>query len=264
MSFTCFNTVVREKVAFVEIDLARKANCMTREFWDELPLLMSELEGRDDVAVVVISGSGKHFSSGIDAKILVDIMENDSDDKTAYIEAEIRKMQLAISSVEACSKPVIAAIHGACVGGGVDLITACDIRMSTYSAAFCVLETKLGIVADLGTLQRLPKLVGEQLARELSYSSRLFTGYKAKKFGLVRSLHFTKDKLLKAALVLAKEFAQMPLEAVSGTKKSLNFSRDHSVEDGLIEIARENSINLQSEQTAEQIKKLKKRLSKSN
>ena len=91
---------------------------MTREFWDELPLLMSELDQSHEVSVIILSGSGKHFSSGIDAKILVEIMENDSEDKTAYIEAEIRKMQLAINSVEACSKPVIAAIHGACVGGG--------------------------------------------------------------------------------------------------------------------------------------------------
>lgn len=263
MSFTCFKILIKEKVAFVEINLAKKANCMTKEFWYELPILMAELEESSEVSVVVISGSGKHFSSGIDANILVEIMDNESDDKTAYIEAEIRKMQLAISSIEDCSKPVIAAIHGACVGGGVDLVTACDIRMSTYSAAFCILETKLGIVADLGTLQRLPKLIGEQAARELSYSSRMFTAYRAKKLGLVRSLHFTKEQLMKSALKLAKEFADLPLMAVTGTKRSLNFSRDHSVQEGLCHIAKENALNLQSEQTANQIRILKKRLSKS-
>ena len=263
MAFTCFNLVIRDWVAVVEINLEKKANCMTREFWDELPKIMQTLDKDETVRVIIIHGKGKHFSSGIDANILFDIVDRESADKTAYIEKEIIKMQQAISSVERCSKPVIAAIHGACVGGAVDLITACDIRLASMRSAFCVLETKLGIVADLGTLQRLPLIVGQQWARELSYSSRMFTAYTAKKIGLIKSVHINKSQVLKASHHLASRIAAMPPLAVQGTKKSLNYSRDHSVDAGLKQIAEENAHNLQSHETATMINDLKKMINKS-
>ena len=172
MSYSCFLVEKLDSVAHVRINLAKKANCMTKEFWLELPLLMGELSGDSSVKVVIISGEGKHFSSGIDVGVLVSIVEHSEADKAKYIKDQISLMQKAISSIEDCNKPVIVAISGACLGGAIDLITACDIRLASIGSAFSVLETKLGIVADLGTLQRLPYIVGDALTRELAYSSR--------------------------------------------------------------------------------------------
>ena len=262
MSYSSFLCEINKGVAHVQINLAKKANCMTKEFWHELPMLMAELSENDAVSCVILSGVGKHFSSGIDANILVSIMDSDAEDKTEYIKKEIIKMQNAISSVELCKKPVIAAIHGACLGGAIDLITACDIRIASFKSAFSILETKLGIVADLGTLQRIPSIIGEGYARELAYTSRVFNSLNAKKYGLIRSVHLSKNSCLAKAFKLAEEISELPKNAVSGTKRSLNFNRDHGVYKGLEHIAEHNSKDLQNEQTAKQITLLKKMLSK--
>jgi enoyl-CoA hydratase/carnithine racemase len=156
-----------------------------------------------------------------------------------------------VGAAEACRKPILAAIHGACIGGGVDLITACDIRYATADARFSVKEIDLAIVADLGTLQRLPRLIGDGLARELAFTGRSFGGEEALAMRLVNRVFADQEALLSAVLEAARVIARKSPATIRGIKQELNYSRDHTVAQGLLHVAKHNASHLFSDDLAE-------------
>ncbi|CAK9144364.1 unnamed protein product [Ilex paraguariensis] len=182
-------------------------NALSRDFFSEFPRALSSLDQNPDVAVIILSGIGESFCSGIDLKTLTSIVAGLHADRgrtNERIRREIKAFQDAITAIEKCRKPVIAAIHGACVGGGVDIATACDMRFCTEDAFFSVKEVDLAITADLGTLQRLPSIVGHGNAMELALTGRRVSGLEAKQMGLVSSVFASKEALSNGVSAIAE------------------------------------------------------------
>ncbi|CAH8348456.1 unnamed protein product [Eruca vesicaria subsp. sativa] len=233
-------------------------NALSLDFFSELPVALSSLDQNPDVSVIILSAAGKHFCSGIDLSSLSTISTQSSSgtDRGRSSEAlrrRIKSMQAAITAVEMCRKPVIAAVHGACIGGGVDLVTACDVRYCSEEAFFSVKEVDLAIVADLGTLQRLPRIVGYANAMELALTGRRFSGCEAKDIGLVSRVFGSKLELDKGVMIIAEGIAAKSPLAVTGTKAVLLRSREMSVEQGLDYVATWNSGMLISEDLNEAV-----------
>lgn len=217
-----------------------RANSMTPDFWTDLPRLMDRFSAEGTVRAVIIAGEGRHFTSGMDLATFDAIVSlfREEPGRGAYaFRNMILKLQDTFTSIERAPFPVIAAVHGACIGGGIDLITACDVRIATADASFSIEEIHLGLAADVGTLQRLPKLIAPSIAAELAYSGRRFGAEEAHRFGLVSSLHADREALLSAARALAGSIAAKSPLAMAGIKRNLAFSRDHGVADGLDYVA---------------------------
>lgn len=256
-------------VAQLLLNRPSRSNALDPTLFRELPLAIAHLDARPSVRVIVLRGSGNNFCSGIDLSTLVQAQKdgvgggddgggsgrNSSDDPNGTADGararertlrSIKLMQEAFTSLEDCRKPVIAAIHGACIGGGVDLVTACDLRYCSVDSYFSVKEVDLAIVADLGTLQRLPLLVGHGNAMELALTGRKFSASEAKKMGLVHDVFGSKGAMEEQVNALARNIAAKSPLAVIGTKKTLLKSRDLSVRDGLDYVATWNSAMLMS------------------
>ncbi|KDP26858.1 hypothetical protein JCGZ_18016 [Jatropha curcas] len=233
-------------------------NALSRDFFTEFSAALSSLDQNTDAAVIVLSGTGDHFCSGIDFKALNSITDHppsfDRARANEKLRREIKVLQDAITAIERCRKPVIACVHGGCIGGGVDIVTACDIRYCTQDAFFSVKEVDLGITADLGTLQRLPGIVGYGNAMELALTGRRFSGQEAKELGLVSRVFASKESLDEGARLVAEEIAAKSPLAVTGTKAVLLRSRDMNLEQGLDYIATWNSAMLVSDDLTEAIK----------
>lgn len=239
-------------VTHVELNRPDKRNAMNRAFWSEMVTCFNEIADDPDCRVVVVSGAGKIFTAGIDMMdIASNVLQPEGDD-TARISWNIRKIlskyQDTFSVIEKCPKPVIVAVHGACIGGGVDLITACDIRLCTQDAWFQVKEVDIGLAADVGTLQRLPKVIGSRsLVNELALTARKMYADEARSCGLVSRVFVDKEAMMAAALEMAGEIAARSPVAIQGTKVNLIYSRDHSVQEGLNYMATWNMTMLQSD-----------------
>ena len=237
-------------VVHLVMNLPDKANAMTPDFWADLPRLLGELGRDESVRCAILSGEGRHFSSGMDLATFNDIADlfNSEPGRAAYAMRDlILRLQDAFTAIERARFPVIAAIHGACIGGAIDLITACDLRIAAEGAYFAVEEINIGMAADVGTLQRLPKLIAPAIAAELAYTGRRFDAAEAKSVGLVSAVHSDRDALMKAATELARSIAARSPLAIAGIKRNLAWSRDHSVADGLDYIATWNAGMLRSE-----------------
>lgn len=217
-----------------------RANAMSSDFWTDLPRLIAHL-GRDEtVRCAVISGAGKNFTGGMDLAAFADIaklFQAEPGRAALAMRDLILTLQDAFTALERARFPVIAAAHGACVGAGVDLITACDMRLAAADAAFAVEEIHIGMAADVGTLQRLPKLIAPSVAAELAYTGRRFSAEEAKGFGLVSTIYDDREALVAGALDLAHAIARKSPLAIAGIKRNLTYARDHSVADGLDYIA---------------------------
>jgi enoyl-CoA hydratase len=251
----------------LHLQLARpnKANAMNKTMWFEIGEAYRWISCQTDVHVVVLSGKGKQFSSGADINFLLQVMESTEDcssDKTEHLRSEIINMQKAFSAIVDCPIPTIAAIHGVCIGGAIDLISACDIRLASSRSYFSIMETQLGIPADMGTLQRLHFNLPDGRLRELAYTSSIFSGRKAKKWGLVNETYFTRKSLMKAAFNLAKRISLLPSYAVKATKRSLNVNTDSIVANGLNAVATLNSELLQSAEARSTMEELKRKMKK--
>lgn len=257
---------IKDRIATVSLNNPGKLNSLNETMWEEIRSVFIDLHSNDVVNVCVIKGNGKHFSSGIDINYLISVMEKTKvikpEEQKEFLYKTILQMQEAFNAISDCQKPVIAAIHGLCIGAGVDLIAACDIRYALYAAHFNIMETKLGIVADMGTLQRLPRIIGDGDLKELALTSKIFTGIKGKRIGLLNKCFITKKQLYKESFKLAKLIASHPTEAVQGTKETINYSRDHNVADGLEYIARLNSVLLNSPQMESRLDKILSMLKK--
>lgn len=237
-------------IAHVMINRPDKLNAMNAAFWTEIIEAFDWVDQTDSVRVVVVSGAGNNFSAGIDLAMLgeaASAMTSDIGRKAEQIRRNVLQLQRAFNVVDECRKPVIAAIQGYCIGGAIDLISACDMRYSTADAHFSIKEIDVGMAADVGTLQRLPHLIGDGIMRELAYTGRSFSGDEAEKMGLVNRVYADRDQLLEGVNSIANEIASKSPLAIRGTKEMIRYSRDHSVADGLNYIATWNAAMLQSD-----------------
>lgn len=227
-------------VVHLSMNRPQRSNAMSPAFWTGLPRLMAEL-GRDpSVRCAIVSGEGRNFTGGMDLSAFTDIarlFENEPGRAAYAMREEILALQEAFNAIERVPFPVIAAVHGACIGAGVDLITACDMRIASADAYFAIEEIHIGMAADVGTLQRLPKLIAPAVAAELAYTGRRATAEEAKSFGLVSAVHADREAVLAAAFELADAVAAKSPLAIAGIKRNLAYARDHSVADGLDYIA---------------------------
>ncbi|XP_066495156.1 delta(3,5)-Delta(2,4)-dienoyl-CoA isomerase, mitochondrial [Tiliqua scincoides] len=243
---------VRDKVLHVELNRPDKRNAMNAAFWREMVECFNKIAQDSECHAVVISGAGKIFTAGIDlVEMGSEFLLVEGDDvarKSWNIRKKIRDYQETFTVLEKCPKPVIAAVHGACIGGGVNLISACDIRYCTQDAWFQVKEVDIGLAADVGALQRLPHIIGNRsLVNELAFTARKLMAPEAESSGLVSRVFQDKEAMMQGALELAAEIASKSPVAVQGSKVNLIYSRDHSVPDGLHHMAAWNMSMLQTE-----------------
>lgn len=241
-------TVEREgHVATLWLDDADRRNAMGEAFWRDLPLVMADLRADEGVRAVVLAARGRHFTAGLDLTML----SGAEDSRSMY--AMVTRLQASITSVAECPKPVIAAVQGACIGGGIDLITACDIRLAAADAVFSVRETKMAIVADVGTLQRLPKVVAPGHAAELIYTGKDIDAARAGQIGLVNDVLPDHDAVVAAAQAMATEIAANSPLAVQGSKTILTKGADLTVAQGLELVALWNTAFIRSADLKEAI-----------
>jgi enoyl-CoA hydratase/carnithine racemase len=255
MNFTTLDVTLDAGVATVALNRPDKANAMSEPMWFEIEQAMAWLDDTPEARVGIISGRGKAFTAGIDLSMLMGLGAMIEDDcagrRGEKLRRAILKLQDTLSSIERCRKPVLAAIHGACIGGGVDLITACDIRYCSADAWFSVKEIDVGMTADVGTLQRLPRLIGEGMARELAYTGRRVDGAEALQMRLVNRCFYSPEALQAGVMEIARTIAAKSPLAIRGCKEAITYSRDHSVADGLNQIATWNAAMLLSRDLSE-------------
>ena len=232
---TRFSLTLQDHIAHLRLNRPERMNAMDPAFWHELDAVLRQLHRSGEARALVISGEGKHFSSGMDLAVFGDSLALDgaSPEARAAVFDRLGELQATFTLLETLRIPVIFALHGACVGGAVDLVTAGCIRYATRDAFFCVQEINIGMVADVGTLQRLPKLLPMGLVKELAYTGRRLSAERALAYGLVNELFDTPEACVAAALQCAREIAAKPPVAIWGTKQVLHYARDHSVEDSL-------------------------------
>jgi len=245
-----FKTEINDGIAHFILARPEKANSMSPDFWDDLPRLAKELESDPSIRALVISGEGKHFTAGMDLSAFEGILELTKAEpaRGAFALRElILKLQHTFTILEQIRIPVISATHGVCLGAGIDFITACDIRLTAKDTSFGIEEIHVGMTADVGTLQRLPKLIAPGIVRELTYTGRRFSAEEAFSWGLVNSVHESQEDTVNAAIAMAKDIAAKSPLAIAGAKKSLNYARDHSVVEGLDQIATWNAGMLRPE-----------------
>jgi enoyl-CoA hydratase len=239
---TCFKLSVESNVAHIVLARPEALNTMTRPFWNELPALVRDIDENARARVVVISSTGKHFTAGMDLSVFTDGEGVSASGGDQYARAEafrqfVKVLQDSFSCLDNARIPVIAAIQGGCIGGGVDFVSACDIRYATEDAFFQIQEINLGMTADVGTFPRLCKLIPEGWVRELAYAGRRLPAQKAKEIGLVNELLPTQEAMLAHVMELAGEIASKAPVAVAGSKRMINYARDHSIADALDYIA---------------------------
>lgn len=251
MAFEHFKYEVVDKVAHVAINRPDKVNALHEPAWKELKAIFEQIDQDPEVRVAILSGEGKLFCAGIDLQMLMSVKNVENIEcagrRSETILKFIKELQAPINAIENCSKPVLAAIHGGCIGGGVDIVAACDMRYCTDDAYFTIKEIDMGMVADLGTLQRLPKFVKPAVVAEMAFTGRKVGAVEAKEIGLVNSHYSDKDAMMAQVFVLAKLIASKSPLSIRGTKEVLRHTRDHSVEDGLHHMAVWNSAMLLSD-----------------
>lgn len=241
-SYRCFDVEIADRVAHLRLSRPDELNTMVPEFWSELPAIVTAISRTASARVVVISSTGKHFSAGMDLAVFGGDQLTGDDAvelgrKQAGMRQKAKVLQWAFTALEKARVPVLAAVQGGVIGGAVDLVTACDLRYASADAFFCVQEINIGMTADVGTLQRLGKVIPEGVARELAYTGRRMSAQRAYDVGLVQQVYADHDALLAGVLDTAREIAAKSPLAVWGTKVAMNYARDHTVDDALEQIA---------------------------
>lgn len=261
MSYSCFDVQIKNQIAHIILNRPEKRNSMIPAFWNELPEIVRDIDENAKARVIVISSTGPHFSSGLDVASFVQPEITDPKEKRASeisagaaFYGAVKNMQQTFTALQDCRLPVLAAIQGGCIGGGVDLITACDMRYATEDAFITIFETNIGMTADVGTFPRITKVIGDGLARELAYTGRRMPANEAKSAGLFNTVYKDQEALLGAVMEIAKEIASKAPLAIMGCKRMMNYSRDHSIEDSLDYIAIWNASMLQREEIFEAMK----------
>jgi enoyl-CoA hydratase len=235
-SYKTFTVEITNKVAHIIFNRPDALNSMNVDFWHEFPSVIHDINNQSAARAIVISSRGKHFCSGMDLAVF---SENKSDTnielgrKQDQLRRLVLKLQDCFTVLETARMPVLMAIQGGCIGGAVDMVSAADCRYCTSDAFFSIEETKLGMTADVGTLQRLPKLISMGLVKELAYTGRRMPAAEAKQAGLVNQVYDDQQSMITAVLAIAAEIAARSPLAVTGCKEMINYARDHSVSDSL-------------------------------
>lgn len=260
MNTTCFEVSIADHIAHIVLNRPEKRNSMITAFWDELPLVISALEQDDSVRVIVISSTGPHFTAGIDTAVFANNETPNEDPREvehqkrrhgARFYDNVLRMQRTFNCLEECRVPVLAAIQGGAIGGGVDLITACDMRYMSKDGFLTIFEINIGMTADVGTFPRITKLIPEGIARELAYTGRRMSAEEAKDIGLVNAVFDTHEELLAGVMEIAHEITKKAPIAIYGSKRLITYSRDHSTADSLDYISIWNASMLNSAEVRE-------------
>jgi enoyl-CoA hydratase len=255
MTYETLTVTLEDHVATVRLNRPEKANAMNAAMWQEIRKAFQWVDATHEARVAVLQGEGKLFTAGIDLQMMMAIgpqIQNECDGRTREaLRRLILDMQDTLTSLERCRKPVLAAIHGGCVGGGIDLITCADMRYCSQDAYFTIKEIDIGMTADVGTLQRLPKLVGEGITRELAYTGRKCEAQEARQIGLVNRVFETREALYAGVREIAATIAAKSPLSIRGTKEMITYARDHSVADSLNYIATWNAAMLMSKDLTE-------------
>jgi enoyl-CoA hydratase len=257
-AWNAFEVVIADYVAEVTLIGPGKGNAMGPDFWRELPEVFAQLGADDSVRAIVVTGAGPNFSYGLDLIAMADelapvLADGAKAGPRTNFHGTIRRMQAAISAVADCRKPVVAAVSGWCIGGGVDLISAVDIRYAGADAKFSVREVRVGMVADVGSLARLPAIIGDAHVRELALTGKDIDAERAAAIGLVNEVFPDQQSVLAAARATAAEIAANPPLVVQGVKSVLDHTRSAPVEQSLRFVAAWNSAFLPSEDLNEAI-----------
>ena len=252
MTYKTLTVAVDGHVARITLDRPDKLNAMNAGFWNELPAAVRALDAGGDIRAIVIDANGKHFTAGLDLGMFG--TPPDPADVTARVQKAARfrhntaLMQQTFSALEDCRVPVIAALHGGCIGGGVDLISACDLRYASRDTYLTVYEINVGLTADVGTFPRLCKLLPEGIVRELAYTGRRMGAEEGERRGLFNEVLDSKEATLERALEMAKEIAGKSPLAVHGCKRMITYARDHNTADSLDYVVTWNAGMLHSEE----------------
>ena len=234
-TLNCFSLSTTDHIAHLVLNRPEAMNTMNPAFWRELDEVLTQIQREGTARALVISSTGKHFSAGMSLDTFAGAIQMDdkSPEGRAAIFDSLSDLQATFTKLETLRIPVIAAIQGGCIGGAVDMVTACCIRYATQDAFFCIQEINIGMVADVGTLQRLPKLIPLAVVKELAYTGRRLKADKALAYGLVNEVFASPELMLAAAMQCAKEIAAKPPVAIWGTKQVIHYARDHSVDESL-------------------------------
>ena len=232
---TCFTLSEQNHIAHLVLNKPEVMNTMHPTFWRELDTVLTQIHKAGTARALVISSTGKHFSAGMALETFAGnaLMDDQTPEGRAAIYDVLVDIQATFSKIESLRIPVIAAIQGGCIGGAVDMVTACCIRYGSADAFFCIQEINIGMVADVGTLQRLPKLIPLAVVKELAYTGRRLPADKALQYGLLNAVFDTPEAALAAAMQCAQEIAAKPPVAIWGTKQAVHYARDHSVDESL-------------------------------
>ena len=241
MNYESFKYSSEEGIGHLVLNKGEDLNKMTMNFWYELPRILNEIDKDASLRVLILSSTGKHFCAGMDLKNFGSL-GNDAEKKTnvpdkARIGESLyrvaKELQDMLSKLEKLRIPVLAGIQGGCIGGGLDLVTAADMRFASKDAFFCIQEVNIGMAADIGTLQRLPRVIPEGKVRELAYTGRRMPAEEALEAGLVNKVYESHEEMISGLKEMAAVIASKSPLAVYGTKAILNFSRDHTIAEGL-------------------------------
>jgi enoyl-CoA hydratase len=255
--FTHLKVAVEDQCAHIQLNRPDKANALNRALWFEIQKAFEWVDATDTVRVAILSGVGECFCAGIDFELMGSLLTEVDTLGAGRKEEKLRRLivdfQAAFSALEVCRKPVLAAVHGPCLGAGLDLIAACDMRYASARARFSLKEVDLGIVADIGSLQRSPYLIGEGQVRELAFTGREFDAIEAQQMGLINRVFDSPEELLTGVQTIATTIATKSPLTVRGIKQVMNYNRDHTVASGLNHVATWNATMLLSEDTQEAV-----------
>jgi len=238
-SYETLELQLEEYVATVCLNRPDKANSMSAQLWEDLQSCFEWLDQEPSVRVVILAGNGKHFCAGLDLSMFAGLRGEpiEAGRRGEYLRRVVLRLQENLSALEKCRKPVLAAIHNTCIGGGVDLTCCADMRYATEDAFFSIREVDIGMAADVGTLQRLPKIIPPGVANELAYTGRNMGAEEARELGFVNRVYQDRETMLREVTEIARGIARKSPLAVRGTKEMLMYTRDHSVADGLNYVA---------------------------
>ena len=231
MSYECFAMQVEGKVAHLKMQRPERRNAMTTAFWRELPAIVRELDASGKVRALVLSSTGPHFCAGLDVSMFQssEALSSATPQARQKFRQELERLQASLDSLAQARFPVIAAVQGGCIGGGVDMATACCLRYATRDAYFVIQEINLGMMADVGTFNRLPKQLPQAVVRELGYTGERLGAERAERLGFVNGLFESHEALLEGSLAVARRIAAKAPVAVAATKEMVSYARDHSV-----------------------------------